>query len=342
MSGGVDSSVAAFLLAQDGYAVTGATMNIGITANDQRRHCGSSDAMAEARAVCERLGIEHRVFDFSRPMAELVIGKFVREYLRGRTPNPCIDCNRYLKFGILLAKARAIDCEFLATGHYARIVQQEGQARLCRPRDRRKDQTYFLYRIAAADLGALLFPLSELCKAEVRDIARKAHLPVAEKTESQDICFAPRTNCGEFFPAAGGGEQGEIVDSQGRVLGRHKGIARYTIGQRSGLGISAPAPLYVVRIEPEANRIVVGSRNELRAHGLIAADLNLFCAELPRQGEAKIRYRKEAIPCSMSREGDRLHVMFHEAQEAVTPGQAVVLYAGEEVLGGAVIEEAIA
>ena len=343
LSGGVDSSVAAYLLAEAGYTVTGVTMCLGVEEQDDRTRCCGREAIEDAKRVCDRLKIDHYVMDFKDAMQESVIDKFVAQYSRGRTPNPCIDCNRYLKFGILLAKARALGFEYLATGHYARIDRSGDRTRLLRPQDKVKDQTYFLYPIRPGDLASVLFPLGDLLKGEVRDIARKAGLPVAEKAESQDLCFVTRKDYRQFILDRGDRRsiEGDIVDGQGNILGRHRGIEFYTIGQRSGLGISAKTPLYVIGIDPDTNRIVVGQKAQLKARGLVAADLNLFQEMLPGEAEAKIRYRKKPSPCRVFHEGERLRLIFREQQESITPGQAVVLYREDDVLGGGVIEEVL-
>lgn len=341
MSGGVDSSAAALLLKEAGYSVTGVTMCLGIREDgDRTRFCGL-DAIDDARRVCDQLRIQHFVFDFAGEMEECVIGKFTAEYLRGRTPNPCIDCNRYLKFGALLRKARGLGFDYLATGHYARIEKHGENWHLLRPQDRIKDQTYFLYPIAAADLSSILFPLGGLNKEEVRTLTQKAGLHVAHKSESQDICFVTQGSYGQFFQERNvPSVAGDIVDQTGRILGRHRGIIYYTIGQRGGLGVSAKTPLYVVQIDAVKNRIVVGEKKDLYSIGLIAGNINLLTAELPPEIEAKIRYRKKPARCEVVREGGRMRIVFQEAQESITPGQAVVLYAGDRVLGGGVIEEA--
>jgi tRNA-specific 2-thiouridylase len=275
-------------------------------------------------------------------MKERIINKFTAEYLRGRTPNPCIDCNRYLKFGTLLGKARGIGFDYLATGHYARIEKLGESWRLLRPKDRIKDQTYFLYPIKADDLSSILFPLGGLSKEEVRALAKKAGLHVAQKAESQDICFVNQGDYRQFLVERNlSSAAGDIVDMAGKRLGRHRGIIFYTIGQRSGLGISARTPLYVVDIDARENRVIVGEKNDLLAAGLIAGDINLLTAELPVEAEAKIRYRKKPARCKVVKEGNRLRIIFKETQESITPGQAVVLYAGDEVLGGGVIEEVV-
>lgn len=339
ISGGVDSSVAAWLLKKQGYEVTGVTMRLRLREESAlTRRCGR-DAIADAARVCEVIGIPHETVDFAPALETEVIAKFVREYLRGRTPNPCIDCNRSIKFGLLLAQARARGFRFLATGHYARIEETGGRHRLLRGHDRSKDQTYFLYPIPVSDLGSILFPLSDLTKTEVRELARQASLPVAEKPESQDLCFVPTGGYGKLIREWGGAvHPGPIVDRQGRVLGEHRGTIHYTIGQRTGLKISAPRPLYVTGIDAAGNRIFVGEKAEVRAPGLVAGGMNWFVPECPPKADVKIRYRKRAVPGRISPDGEGIRIDFAEPQEAVTPGQAVVLYRGDEVLGGGVID----
>jgi tRNA-specific 2-thiouridylase len=342
MSGGVDSSAAAFLLKEEGYAVTGVTMCLGIREDGDRTRCCGLDAIDDAKHVCDQLQIPHFVFDYALEMEERIINKFVAEYQKGRTPNPCIDCNRYLKFGTLLNKARGLGFDYLATGHYARIEKENDSWHLLRPKDKVKDQTYFLYPIKAEDLSSILFPLGALNKEEVRALASKAGLHVAEKAESQDICFVTQGNYRQFFQEKKvNAVSGNIVDLAGNILGKHKGIIYYTIGQRGGLGISAKTPLYVVEIDAMKNKVIVGQKNDLFSIGLIADDVNLLKNEIPSEMEAKIRYRKKQARCTVQKEHDKLKVIFKEAQESITPGQAVVLYSGDEVLGGGVIEEVI-
>jgi tRNA-specific 2-thiouridylase len=341
MSGGVDSSVAAFLLKDEGYEVTGVTMCLGVGGNGEARCCGT-DAVADARLVCDRLHIPHYVFDFSRELEEMVIGKFIAEYSSGRTPNPCVDCNRYLKFGSLLEKAFALGFDCVATGHYAKIEKEEGIFYLKRPRDKVKDQTYFLYAIPHQSLGKILFPLSLLKKEEVRKIAQKADLPVADKGESQDLCFVDK----QGFPAfvtqrMGNAAPGPIVDRKGTILGTHRGIVFYTVGQRGGLGIAHETPLYVLSIDHVANCIIVGEKAALKSKGLMAGNLNTLVESWPREVSAKIRYRRNAAKCDIFFEGDKLTVLFQEEEEAITPGQAVVFYYQDYVLGGGTIEEVL-
>ena len=277
MSGGVDSSVAAFLLKEQGYEVVGLTMCLGIqdTDDDSGIRCCGAQAIEDARKVCRQLGVMHHVLDFSKEMEHDVIDNFIEEYLNGRTPNPCVCCNKYLKFGKLLDYAKNIGFDFLATGHYANINQEEGKYFLYRAEDRLKDQTYFLYCIHKNDLDKILFPLGKYTKKEVRGIALKNKLPVFSKPESQDICFVPDCDYKQFiYKRKGSSSKGDIVDKQGKVLGEHKGIINYTLGQRSGLGISSMNPLYVIALDSDKNQVVVGQREDLKSTGLKAVNLN--------------------------------------------------------------------
>lgn len=265
------------------------------------------------------------------------------EYRRGWTPNPCVVCNREIKFGSLLTRALAWGFDGIATGHYAGIAaDDDGRCRLTVPRDRRKDQTYFLYAIGREVLAKILFPLAQLTKEEVREVARKAALPVFDKAESQDICFIPAEGCAAFLAGRGAVDgPGEIVDAAGRVRGRHRGIACYTIGQRGGLGISAPEPLYVLAIDGANNRLVVGGKADLKSGGLTAGRVNRLVDAFPAEAWGKIRYAHRAARCRVIHRDDRLQVRFAEPQEAVAPGQSIVLYDGETVLGGGIIEEVL-
>ena len=343
MSGGVDSSVAALLLRDGGHEVAGVTMRLGVapTEGEQAKCCGPRE-VEDAGNVCRTLSIRHYVVDFAAEMEEKVIRPFVAEYLRGRTPNPCVTCNRTIKFGALLKKALALGFDSFATGHYAAIENEGERYCLKIPKDRRKDQTYFLHAIPREALSYVRFPLAGYTKDEVREIAKRAGLPVFNKPESQDICFMPAGGREAFLSGRGVGiEQGEIVDRQERIIGRHCGIACYTIGQRGGLGISAPEPLYVLAIDAPRNRLVVGAKTDLRAEGLIADQVNRLVDSFPEEALAKIRYAHRAAPCRVSEENGRLKLRFAEPQEAVTPGQSVVLYDGETLLGGGIIQEVL-
>jgi tRNA-uridine 2-sulfurtransferase len=341
VSGGVDSAVAALLLRDSGLEVVGVTMCLGVApAEGGRAKCCGPREIEDAGRVCRALGIRHYVVDFAEDLEEKVIRPFVREYCRGRTPNPCVACNRFIKFGSLLAKASAWGFDGIATGHYAGIAVENGEYRLIRPKDLRKDQTYFLHAMPKEALTRVLFPLAAYSKDEVRGMAQRAGLPVHDKPESQDICFIPAEGHEAFLRGrAARIEPGEIVNREGQVLGRHRGIACYTIGQRGGLGISSPAPLYVLAIDAAQNRLVVGEKCELRSDGLAADQINLLVDSFPEEAWAKIRYAHRAAPCRISCDGDRLTVRFTEPQEAVAPGQSVVLYDRATVLGGGIIKE---
>jgi tRNA-uridine 2-sulfurtransferase len=341
MSGGVDSAVAALLLSNEGHEVVGVTMCLGISpAEGGRAKCCGPQEIEDARRVCRALGIRHYVVDFAADLEMEVIRPFVAEYSRGRTPNPCVACNRSIKFGSLLTKVLAWGFDGIATGHYAAIEVENGEHRLKIPKDRRKDQTYFLHAVPKEALSRVLFPLAGYTKDEVRGIARKAALPVFDKPESQDICFIPAEGLASFLLGRGAPiEPGEIVNRKGHSLGRHRGIACYTIGQRGGLGISWPEPLYVLAIDAPRNRLVVGVKGELKAGGLKANRINRLVDAFPEEALAKIRYAHRAVRCRISPDGDCLSVRFAEPQEAIAPGQSVVLYDGSTVLGGGIIQE---
>jgi len=341
MSGGVDSSVACLLLKEAGFEVAGVTMCLG--EQDGEARCCGAHAVEDAASVCARLGVPHFVLDFSREMEDIVIANFIEEYRRGRTPNPCILCNRFLKFGKLLAHAQSAGFDFLATGHYAFTRREEGRCSIVRPRDREKDQTYFLWAIPREVLPYLFFPLGRYTKREVRQIAQRARLPVALKPQSQDLCFIPRGDYQEFLEKhLGKGRSGRIVDEGGQVVGRHRGVFRYTVGQRRGLGISSSHPLYVVAIRPESNEILVGKREALLGWGLRARWVNWLSEEVPQKALAQVRYRHRPRPCRIKVEGEKaVEVLFEEPVEMITPGQSVVFYEGDVLLGGGIIEEVI-
>lgn len=344
ISGGVDSSAAAWLLKEDGYDVVGVTMCLGIpTAEDGPVKCCGPKEIEDARRVCQKLGIPHYVLDFAGDLEDKVIRPFIAEYLRGRTPNPCVECNRTIKFGTLLRKVRAMGFDCLATGHYARVDHDQDHSRLRVPRDTRKDQTYFLYAMDREDLSYVMFPLAQYQKDEVRKLAAAAQLPTSKKPESQDICFIPGDGIEPFIKERAGEmiHPGDIINQAGRVLGRHRGLPFYTIGQRGGLGISNPVPLYVLALDVTGNRLVVGEKHEVRATGLIADCLNLLVDRPPDRAAAKIRYAHRAAPCNVIWEERALTVHFDQPQEAITPGQSVVVYDGDVVVGGGIIREAL-
>jgi tRNA-specific 2-thiouridylase len=342
MSGGVDSSIAALLLKKEGYDVSGVTMCLGIAAEGHDARCCGADAIDDAKQVCDRLHIPHYVFDYADELEGQVIARFISDYKKGRTPNPCVECNRHLKFGSLLNKAKALGFDFLATGHYAAIDKNENGYCLSKPRDKKKDQTYFLYSMPYEGLPNVLFPLARLTKDEVREMAQKENLAIAQKQESQDVCFVTQKNYQQFLIERGEKFQpGLIVDRQGKILGKHRGIIFHTVGQRGGLGISHKTPLYVVSIDPDKNLIVVGDKKDLMAKGLLAGNMNMLVKSWPQQIFAKIRYRKKEALCAVTTQNGRLKVIFAEEQEAITPGQSVVFYDQDQVLGGGEIEEVL-
>jgi tRNA-specific 2-thiouridylase len=350
MSGGVDSSVTAALLKEDGYEVMGATMRLWpsteLAAEAERfSGCCGLDAVTEAKTVAHRLGIAHYTMNFKAIFAQKVIANFCREYSLGRTPNPCIRCNQYVKFDALLKKAKGLGADFVATGHYARIEhdKESGRYLLRQGIDLRKDQSYVLYMMTQHQLRDTLMPLGHLTKEKVRQIAHQLGLPVADKAESQDICFIPDDNYPRFLKEylPGAAKPGPILDKRGNTLGEHRGILFYTIGQRRGLGISAPEPLYVVAIDGKNNTIIVGSKKDTYQDELIASEVKWIAMEPPRQpikAKVKVRYLHpggEAIVTPLAE--DKVQVKFKEPQMALTPGQAVVFYNGDSVIGGGTI-----
>jgi tRNA-specific 2-thiouridylase len=349
MSGGVDSSVAAALLSREGHDVIGLSMQL----YDQRASpeafgsCCSLDDLHDARRVAAALGFPHYIVNFEEKFQETVVRNFVDEYAAGRTPIPCVHCNADLKFATLVDRADAFGAAWVATGHYARVRFDEdlGRFRLLRGRDRDKDQSYFLFSLTQDQLAHALFPVGHLTKDEVRACAEDLGLAVARKPDSQEICFVPDGDAGGFVERHldAGDRAGEIVDSAGRVLGRHRGLHRFTVGQRKGLGLSAGTPLYVLRLEPSESRVVVGSRDELGQRALRASSVNWIAGEPPSAPvavTARIRHRHHDAPAIVTPDGAGSAVVrFDEPQLAITPGQAVVFYQGEDVIGGGWIEK---
>ena len=349
MSGGVDSSVAAYLLKEQGYDVIGVTMQIWEDEEQQRTEenggcCGLS-AVDDARRVADRLEIPYYVMNFKQEFQEKVVDYFVEEYLAGRTPNPCIACNRYVKWESLLKRSMEIGADYIATGHYARIAKlPNGRFAIRNSVTARKDQTYALYNLTQFQLTHTLMPIGEYEKDQVRRIAQEAGLPVAAKPDSQDICFVPDGDYAAFLKKKAGERmpgEGDFVTRDGTVLGKHKGITHYTIGQRKGLGLSMGEPVFVSELRPKTNQVVVGEEPQVFKKELLCDHLNFMGMEdlkEPRRVWAKVRYAHKGQWCRIERQGrDLIRAEFEEPVRAITPGQAVVFYEGEYVLGGGII-----
>jgi tRNA-specific 2-thiouridylase len=346
MSGGVDSSVAALLLKQQGHEVTGVTMKIWAGDPDAKavRHAcygpGEESEIAMAGRICEVIGIPHRVYDLSEAYAENILGYFKNEYLQGRTPNPCVMCNAKMKFGLLPAAAfQEAGADSFATGHYARtsVDEKTGRALLMKARDTSKDQSYFIHRLTQYQLKRAIFPLGDLMKSEVREIAAENGLPSWDDPESQDFYD------GDYQELLGcGDDPGEIVDAKGKVLGSHKGIWNYTVGQRRGLGIAAPEPLYVAAIDPSRKRVVVTGKRGAEIKIFNAADFNRLAALSPDSGEpltVKTRSSHQGAPCRAEEiDQSTVRVTLDTPEPGIAPGQSAVLYQGDLVMGGGIIE----
>lgn len=351
MSGGVDSSVAALLLKKEGYDVIGITIKTWPKEDCGKvggKLCCSLDAIQYARSAAEDIDIPFYVIDLSKEFTEEVKDYFVDEYSKGRTPNPCIYCNSKIKFGYLLKKACELSAEKIATGHYARISEKEGKFNLLEAADKWQDQSYFLYDITKETLPHVIFPLGKFSKDKVRAMALEANLISAEKESSQDICFAsPNGGYREYLVEHGVNafEPGDIVDIDGNVLGKHKGIASYTVGQRKGIGLGMPKPVYVLKIDPERNTITVGEKSSAMNKRIKVAGFNWLLfdkLEGEKKFETRIRYNSDKFPATISpTKDDEAIVEFEEEQFAPTPGQAAVFYEGEAVAGGGWIEEVV-
>jgi tRNA-specific 2-thiouridylase len=341
MSGGVDSSVAAVLLKEAGYEVIGVHMKLWQHRSrpDDGSRC-SSTGQDDARAVCQVLSIPFHSVDFSSQFQRQVVDYFCREYAQGRTPNPCVVCNRFIKFDLLLKAAEALGAECLATGHYARIEASAVNYRLLKAARPSVDQSYFLYTLKQGFLPRLLFPLGEYSKAQVRQMAAERGLPVAGKPKSQDLCFIPDGRHRDFLERCVDPAPGDIVNPEGKVLGRHRGIAFYTVGQRTGLGIATGQRLFVLKLDPISNTVVVGPEENLLASGLKANNLSFVCVkpQRPLEVSAKIRFRTPEVSARLKVFTEEAQVLFDQPQRAIAPGQAVVFYRGDEVLGGGIIE----
>ena len=342
MSGGVDSSLTAALLLDKGFEVVGVTMRLEDNESDSKSCC-SQNELKDALAVANYLGIFHHVVDFRAIFESEIENYFVEEYLRGRTPNPCVKCNKKIKFGKLFDFAKEIGADFLATGHYARTVFEDGRFKLKKAVDTYKDQSYVLYNLTPEKLSQIIFPLGELSKVETRKLAEEMHLPVAKKPDSQEICFVPNDDYKTFLKSHAQNSDalmsGEIVDTSGKVLGVHSGVANYTIGQRKGLGIAAPYPLYVVKLDVENHKVIVGRNEELFSSSLTAESVHWIYKPkiFPAKLQAKIRYGTKIFDCVVEEEKNFVRVKFPEPVRAITAGQSVVFYDGDELIGGGVI-----
>ncbi len=349
MSGGVDSSVAAALLKEKGYEVIGVTMCFsGLKDSSQiegrrKPSCCSISSIDDARRVAHKLGIKHYVLNMQKYLEEYVIKDFCMQYLSGRTPNPCIICNQHVKFGALLEKVFSLGGDFLATGHYARIVKEKGFYWIKKSRDLKKDQSYFLYRLGQKELKSVLFPVGNYTKDEIRGLARRFSLPVAEKKDSQEICFLPQDDYRKFLKSTLGDKikPGFIKDKNGKIIGKHKGIAYYTIGQREGLGIAMGYPAYIAKIDKRSNTLVLGGKEDVLARNFTVSEARFTAGPLKKKIalKVKIRYNHKETKAEVFPSADKISVKFRKPQFAVTPGQAAVFYSEGKIIGGGTINE---
>jgi len=349
ISGGVDSAVCALLLKKEGYEVMGITMRLLKTEEKSRKYL-SIRGVEKAKRIAEKIGIPHYIIDLREIFKKYIIANFCEEYKKGRTPNPCIRCNQYIKFGVLLKKAKQLGAEYLATGHYARIEYDKEKEKylLKKGCDIDKDQSYFLYRLTQEKLPYILMPLGNFTKDKIKEIAREQKLPIEENIrESQEICFIPENNYSEFLKKYLSEEikPGPMLDTQGKLLGEHKGIMFYTIGQRRGLGISNKVPLYVVDINKKENAIIVGQENELYKSNLEVCEVSYVTEEKlkkPLNSKVKIRYRHQEAPAVVyPLEDKKAHIKFAQPQRAITPGQSAVFYNEDIIIGGGIIEKVL-
>ena len=351
MSGGIDSTVAAMLLLEQGYELVGVTYrtfdNISRGCMEKEKGCCSVDSLFEAKRMAQELGFEHHILDIRQEFKKTVIANFIDEYLHGRTPNPCVICNSTIKWGKLIETANELGCDYIATGHYARIGHQNDRWYLRKGADLSKDQTYFLWTLTQENLSRTIFPLGELTKPQVRQIAfEHGYEKLSQKGESQEICFIPDNDYRTFLSEqvedyAKKYGPGYFIDTTGKKLGQHKGFPSYTIGQRKGLGIALGQPMFVIAIHPEDNTVVLGTKDELQGNTFYAKNINLMkYTQLPEglQVCAKIRYRNAGGKAFLYPEDDRIRVVFDEPMDSITPGQSAVFYENEDLVAGGYIE----
>jgi tRNA-specific 2-thiouridylase len=354
MSGGIDSTVAAMLLIDQGYELEGVTFrswdNISTACMEKETGCCNVDAIFEAKEIADQFGFPHQILDIRKHFEETVIGNFVSEYLKGRTPNPCVVCNSDIKWGEIIKKADELNCEFIATGHYAQILHENDRYFIKKGHDSTKDQSYFLWSLTQENHKRTMFPLGEMTKTEVREIAfNKGYVKLSKKRESQEICFIPDNDYRRFlrehvpnFEKRFG--PGDLVDSTGKVLGQHKGYPNYTIGQRKGLEIAVGHPLYVLKIHPQTNTVVLGTRDELNSKIFYVENENLMklgAIEGEIEVNAKVRYRNSGGLARLTKENELLKVEFYNPMDAVTPGQSAVFYQDDCLVGGGVIKSVV-
>ena len=344
MSGGVDSSVAAALLKDKDYEVIGITMCFNLVDSGRKKPaCCGAQGIEDARRVAHKLDIKHYVLNMQKPLYEYVVKDFLREYTSGRTPNPCVRCNQFLKFDRLLKKALSLDAKYLATGHYAKIIKTRSGYRLEKAKDSKKDQSYFLYRLNQNQLKHTLFPLGNYTKEEVRELAMRFGLSVANKAGSQEICFLPELNYSSFLDKQLKDKvrRGVVTDLKGNILGTHRGIAHYTIGQRQGLGVAQGYPIYVTKIEPKKNRIIVGTKEEVMKKEFWVKEPHFLIRRLKKKVvlNVRIRYNHQGAPAQVLPLGNKIKVRFRSPQFAITPGQSAVFYQKRTVIGGGIIDK---
>ena len=337
MSGGVDSSVSAIMLKEKGYDVIGATMELFAGSS-----CCNVETYLDAKNVCNQIGINHFTYDFKKEFKECVIDDFVESYVNGKTPNPCIECNKYLKFGFMYEKAKQLGCEYIATGHYAKIEYSDKYKKMVLKKSNagRKDQSYVLWSMPKELLEHVIFPLGDFAsKDEVREVARKANIKVANKPDSEDICFVPDGNYKKFlqthFEVVP--KEGNIVTREGKILGKHKGIYNYTIGQRKGLGISYKEPLFVIGIDVNENKVIVGEKEKLLKREMLVGDINLLLFDKidgKLEVDVKTRYLAPPVKAYITQKDDKINVEFQQPQLAISPGQSAVFYIDDIVVGG--------